>query len=154
MNRILVVFCVNDTNLGLRNDVLQFVHLSCEKIYIFNNNKINNNNFTYTIQHSNKIKVTAATTPHPHTLTPLLRMPKPCTGEQRSSIGSHSKRLSIWYKMVVACDLLHPIWMARLAASHKKDCCASMPQHPYDFTARGMHTHPCSAHLESLTLCF
>ena len=28
-------------------------------------------NFTYTVQHTNKIKVTAATTPHPHTSTPL-----------------------------------------------------------------------------------
>ena len=65
-----------------------------------------------------------------------------------------SERLSLWYKIVVACDLLHPIWMARRAASRKKDCCASMPQHPYDSTARGMHTHPRSAHLESLALCF
>ena len=32
--------------------------------------------------------------------------------------------------------------MERRAASRKKDCCASMPQHPYDSTARGMHTHP------------
>ncbi|KAL5500203.1 hypothetical protein EMCRGX_G011722 [Ephydatia muelleri] len=53
--------------------------------------------------------------------------------------------------MVVACDLLHPIWIAR---RREKDCCASVPQHPYDSTARGMHTHPSSAHFESLALCF
>ncbi|KAL5510752.1 hypothetical protein EMCRGX_G006353 [Ephydatia muelleri] len=40
--------------------------------------------------------------------------------------------------------------MARRAARREKDCCASMPQHPYDSTARGMHTHPSSAHFESL----
>ena len=47
-----------------------------------------------------------------------------------------------------------PIWMARRAARREKDCCASVPQHPYDSTARGMHTHPSSAHFESLSLCF
>ena len=65
-----------------------------------------------------------------------------------------SERLSLWYTMVVACDLLHPIWMARRASRREKDCCASVPQHPYDSTARGMHTHPSSAHFESLALCF
>ena len=44
--------------------------------------------------------------------------------------------------------------MSRRAARREKDCCASVPQHPYDSTARGMHTHPSSAHLESLALCF
>ncbi|KAL5479500.1 hypothetical protein EMCRGX_G023027 [Ephydatia muelleri] len=44
--------------------------------------------------------------------------------------------------------------MARRAARREKDCCASVPQHPYDSTARGMHTHPSSAHFESLALCF
>ena len=27
-----------------------------------------------------------------------------------------SERLSLWYRIVVACDLLHPIWMARRVA--------------------------------------
>ena len=44
--------------------------------------------------------------------------------------------------------------MARRAARREKDCCASVPQHPYDSTAREMHTHPSSAHFESLALCF
>eukprot|EP00731_Ephydatia_muelleri_P002396 Em0001g2396a len=44
--------------------------------------------------------------------------------------------------------------MARRAARLEKDCCASVPQHPYDSTAKGMHTHPSSAHFESLALCF
>ena len=50
--------------------------------------------------------------------------------------------------------MLHPIWMARRATRREKDCCASVPQHSYDSTARGMHTHPSSAHFESLALCF
>ena len=65
-----------------------------------------------------------------------------------------SERLDLWYKMVVACDLVHPFWMARRAARREKDCCASVPQNPYDSTARGMHTHPSSAHFESLALWF
>ena len=108
----------------------------------------------YTIQHTNKIKVTAATTPHPHTSPPSSE----CQDLERESkalaLALTSERLSLWYRMVVACDMLHPIWMARQAARLEKDCCASVPQHPYDSTARGMHTHPSSAHLGSLALCF
>ncbi|KAL5499464.1 hypothetical protein EMCRGX_G010890 [Ephydatia muelleri] len=44
--------------------------------------------------------------------------------------------------------------MARRAARREKDCCASVSQHPYDSTAKEMHTHPSSAHFESLALCF
>ena len=101
------------------------------------------------------INVTAAT-PHPHTSTPPPPPSFECRGLARESkalaLALTSERLSLWYRMVVACDLLHPIWMARRAARRKKDCCASMPQHPYDSTARGMHTHPSSAHLASLAV--
>ena len=93
----------------------------------------------------------------PHTHTP--KSPSSdCRSLARESkalaLALTSERLSLWYTVVVASDLLHPIWLARRAARREKDCCASVPQHPYDSTAKGMHTHPSSAHFESLALCF
>ncbi|KAL5494217.1 hypothetical protein EMCRGX_G015501 [Ephydatia muelleri] len=89
--------------------------------------------------------------PHTHTPQPPSSECQNLARESKAlALALTSERLSLWYKMVVACL----VWMARRAASHKKDCCASMPQHPYDSTAKGMHTHPRSAHSESLALCF
>eukprot|EP00731_Ephydatia_muelleri_P009946 Em0005g532a len=89
--------------------------------------------------------------PHTHTPQPPSSECQNLARESKAlALALTSERLSLWYKMVVACL----VWMARRAASHKKDCCASMPQHPYDSTAKGMHTHPRSAHFESLALCF
>ena len=91
--------------------------------------------------------------PHTHTPQPPSSECQNLAQESKALVlALTSKRLSLWYKMVVPCDLLHLIWMVRRAARREKDCCASVPQHPYDSTARGMHTH--SAHLESLALCF
>ena len=92
--------------------------------------------------------------PHTHTPQPHSECRDLARESKALALALTSERLSLWYRMVVACDLLYPIWMARRATRHEKDCCASVPQHPYDSTATGTHTHPSSAHLESLALCF
>ena len=52
--------------------------------------------------------------PHTHTLQPPFSECRNLARESKAlALALTSERLSLWYKMVVACDLLHPIWMAR-----------------------------------------
>ena len=90
------------------------------------------------------------------TLTPQPPSPKWTLARESNALALAltRERLSLWYNVVVACDLLHPIWIARQAARRLKDSWASMPQHPYDSTASGIHTHPSSLHFPSLAACF
>ena len=53
-----------------------------------------------------------------------------------------------------ACDLGSNLWIASLAVTCARNTNASLPQAPYESTARGIETHPRAMHLSSLAWCF